>query len=98
MKLITASLKHAYGNAIFHIDMLYPGEVLSKHDTGFYTIGRIDHARFGPPGFIPMHPHRNDEILSYIRSGEGVHKDSAGNEKKLNATYDADECGKRIST
>lgn len=60
------------------ITMLYPGATVSDTDTGIGSIGRIDHARVSGGGFIPMHPHVNDEILSYFRSGKGEHKDSEG--------------------
>ncbi|MFL9846043.1 pirin family protein [Flavobacterium rhizosphaerae] len=49
-----------------------------RNDTGFSTIGRIDHARITPGTLIPMHPHQNDEILTYLRSGKVMHKDSEG--------------------
>jgi len=32
--------------------------------------GRIDHARITPGTLIPMHPHQNDEILTYLRNGK----------------------------
>lgn len=60
------------------IRILYPGAVLSKFDTGIGSIGRIDHALFQGSTTIPMHPHVNDEILTYLRSGKAEHKDSEG--------------------
>jgi len=68
---------------ISHIDrgsitILYPGMAHSDTDTGIGSIGRIDHAKVVGGGFIPMHPHINDEILSYFRSGKAEHKDSEG--------------------
>jgi redox-sensitive bicupin YhaK (pirin superfamily) len=86
MKVIRASTKYPHGNDVFHIEILYPGTVLGGDDTGFYTIGRIDHANFRPPGLVPMHKHQDDEILSYMRSGSQEHKDTAGNKEIIHAS------------
>jgi redox-sensitive bicupin YhaK (pirin superfamily) len=51
---------------------------MATSDTGIGTIGRIDHAHVLPGTLIPMHPHRDDEILTYLRSGKVMHKDSEG--------------------
>lgn len=85
MDIISTSKKHKHGNNIFNIEILYPGEALGHSDTGFKTIGRIDHANFRPPGVVPMHPHKNDEILSYIRSGAILHKDSTGFRERVDS-------------
>lgn len=63
----------------FGIQILYPGLSLPQStDTGFATIGRIDHAKISPGTLIQMHPHRDDEILTYLRSGKVNHLDSEG--------------------
>ncbi len=64
-----------------HIAILYPGLDLSESDTGFYSIGRIDHANIQSGVVIKMHPHANDDILSYFRSGKVKHTDSEGFEE-----------------
>ena len=58
------------------IRMLYPGLQLSNADSGIGSIGRIDHANFRGTHLIPMHPHVNDEILSYFKTGQVGHTDS----------------------
>ena len=63
----------------FGIQILYPGLTRPQlKDSGMYTLGRIDHARVLPGTLIPMHPHRDDEILTYLRSGSVEHRDSEG--------------------
>lgn len=62
----------------FGIEILFPGKALASSDTGIGTIGRIDHAHVLPGTLIPMHPHRDDEILTYLRSGRVKHQDSEG--------------------
>jgi quercetin 2,3-dioxygenase len=86
MDIIRAAKKRSHGNNVFHVDILYPGKALGLKDSGFYTIGRIDHASFSPPGVVPMHPHRDDEILSYMRAGLQVHKDTGGHKEYLSAS------------
>lgn len=61
------------------IKILYPGMALGNtKDTGLGTIGRIDHATIPGNITIKMHPHINDDILSYFRTGHAVHTDSEG--------------------
>lgn len=74
LKKLDNSIKS--GNA--HISILYPGLVLSENDTGYYSIGRIDQAHIQGGAVIKMHPHINDEILSYFRTGRVKHTDSEG--------------------
>lgn len=63
----------------FGIQILYPGLSLPEsEDSGVATIGRIDHAKITPGTLVPMHPHINDEILTYLRSGKVNHLDSEG--------------------
>jgi len=60
------------------IKILYPGLAVSKTDTGIGSIGRIDHPEIHGNTVIKMHPHINDEILSYFRTGKAEHSDSEG--------------------
>lgn len=69
-------LSMKYGNS--HIAVLYPGQPLGMGDSGIGSIGRIDQADIHGGTTIKMHPHINDEILSYFRTGKVVHTDSAG--------------------
>lgn len=63
----------------FGIQILYPGIIRPQlNDSGVATIGRIDHAKILPGTLVPMHPHIDDEILTYLRSGKVNHLDSEG--------------------
>jgi len=76
---IDNTIKYGRQHGGFGIQILYPGLIRPQlKDTGFYTLGRIDHARINPGTLIPMHPHRDDEILTYLRSGKVKHLDSEG--------------------
>ncbi|MEH6680594.1 MAG: pirin family protein [Sediminicola sp.] len=76
---INNTIKYGRQHGGFGIQILYPGLIMPElNDTGFSTIGRIDQARITPGTLIPMHPHKNDEILTYLRSGKVKHKDSEG--------------------
>ncbi|AWA31413.1 pimeloyl-CoA dehydrogenase [Flavobacterium magnum] len=76
---IDNTIKYGKQHGGFGIQILYPGLIRPQlHDTGFSTIGRIDHAYITPGTVIPMHPHKEDEILTYLRSGKVNHLDSEG--------------------
>ncbi len=60
------------------IRILYPGLSMAGQDSGIGSIGRIDHASVHGRQHIAMHPHINDEILSYFRKGKVEHVDSEG--------------------
>jgi redox-sensitive bicupin YhaK (pirin superfamily) len=76
---IDNTIKYGKQHGGFGIQILYPGLVRPQlNDSGFSTIGRIDHARINPGTLIPMHPHKDDEILTYLRSGHVKHLDSEG--------------------
>ncbi|SFQ68680.1 pirin family protein [Hymenobacter arizonensis] len=69
----------------FGIDILFPGQTLGAADSGLGTLGRIDHAHVRPGTLVPMHPHRDDEILTYLRSGHVQHRDSEGHFEPISA-------------
>lgn len=76
---IDKTIKYGKQHGGFGIQILYPGLIRPQlNDTGFSTLGRIDHAKINPGTLIPMHPHRDDEILTYLRSGKVKHLDSEG--------------------
>ncbi|WP_192348791.1 pirin family protein [Algoriphagus sp. Y33] len=76
---IDNTIKYGKKHGGFGIQILYPGLIRPPlNDSGFSTIGRIDHARITPGTLIPMHPHKNDEILTYLRRGNVKHLDSEG--------------------
>jgi quercetin 2,3-dioxygenase len=76
---IDNTIKYGKQQGGFGIQILFPGKIRPQlQDTGFATLGRIDHAKITPGTLIPMHPHRDDEILTYLRSGKVKHVDSAG--------------------
>lgn len=76
---IDTTIKYGKQHGGFGIQILYPGLIRPQlKDTGFSTLGRIDHARITPGTLIPMHPHKDDEILTYLRSGKVKHLDSEG--------------------
>lgn len=84
---IDNSIKFRKQHGGFGIDILYPGHVFpEQQDSGIAGIGRIDQARITPGTVVPMHPHRDDEILTYLRSGEVEHIDSEEKTALISAT------------
>lgn len=76
---INNNIKYGKQHGGFGMQILYPGLIRPQpDDSGFATIGRIDHARITPGTLIPMHPHKDDEILTYLRRGKVRHFDSKG--------------------
>ena len=76
---IDATIKYGKQHGGFGLQILYPGLIRPQlNDSGFSTLGRIDHTRITPGTLIPMHPHQDDEILTYLRSSKVRHYDSEG--------------------
>jgi redox-sensitive bicupin YhaK (pirin superfamily) len=73
------SSKRRHGSGGFSIEILLPGVASGdRHDSGLGTIGRLDDANITPGTLVSMHPHRDDEIITYLRSGRVMHKDTVG--------------------
>lgn len=70
----------------FAVEILHPGLGLEGRDSGLGSIGRIDRATVAPGHLIRMHPHRDDEILTYVRAGRMLHRDTVGNTEAITAT------------
>jgi redox-sensitive bicupin YhaK (pirin superfamily) len=75
---IGRNAKRRHGSGGFGIEILHPGLARGKRDSGIGTIGRIDDASVAPGTLVAMHPHRDDEIITYLRSGRVMHKDTVG--------------------
>ncbi|WP_096390210.1 pirin family protein [Halopenitus persicus] len=72
----------------FRIHSNYPGRNLPDHDDhGYGPLARIDEAFLDPGTFVSMHPHQNDEIVSYVPTGIMRHKDRAGNELVIDSDH-----------
>lgn len=83
-----ANERYRINQGKFVIRLISPGLKLNiPGDRGLGPLGRVDHSTIEPGGFIPMHPHQNDEILSYMRKGNMLHKDSQGLSEALHGTH-----------
>ncbi len=78
--LLNSSASHKIHKGDFNIDINFPGLALKDgtDKRGLGQLGRFDHGRLKPGVFVAMHPHVNDEILSYIRRGKLTHEDTEG--------------------
>lgn len=83
---IENSSKRQHGSGGFGIDILWPGLAQDSDDSGIGAIGRIDHANVRPGTVISLHPHKDDEILTYMRKGRMLHLDTVGNEEEISDT------------
>lgn len=89
MLISRASERHVIDQGKFIIRMISPGKKLGdpKDPFGLGPLGRMDHSTLDPGMVIPMHPHMNDEILSYMRKGQMMHRDSHGHIELLYGHY-----------
>jgi len=69
----------------FKMRRVYPGlKRNNRFERGLATLGAFDHSTLEPGFTIGMHPHANDEILSYMRRGTMYHSDSQGIHMPIN--------------
>ena len=94
MKLLPANTRRHFRRGPFEIHRVYPGLAFSDspfpgdaRDTGIAGLGCFDHAHLEQGLIVPMHEHRNDEIVSYLRSGQMLHADSHGARATLTPTH-----------
>lgn len=74
-------LRHGKGS--FQIRRIRPGMGIDPGDTGFGALGLVDRAHLSAGLVVPMHEHRDDEIVSYLRSGTLTHEDSTGQTENI---------------
>ncbi|MCF2206422.1 pirin family protein [Halobacterium salinarum] len=73
---------------MFRMHTNYPGRLLPDHDDhGYGPLARVDEAILDPDTFVGMHPHQNDEIVSYVPTGVMRHRDRAGNELVMDSEH-----------
>jgi len=83
-----ANQRQEFGNTKFHIKSTAPGINLGDPtDYGLAQLGRVDYSKIKAGTVVGMHPHRNDEILSYLRKGKMTHEDSSGNIIEIGPTH-----------
>lgn len=83
---IGAEVKRGNWASGFGMEIFYPGATLKTRDSGIGAIGRVDRARITPGHVIGMHPHKDDEILTYVRAGKMRHLDTVGNDEEITST------------
>jgi redox-sensitive bicupin YhaK (pirin superfamily) len=67
------------GMGAFKLSPILPGWTIKGHDDhGYGPLARFDLSQMDPGGHVPMHPHENDEIVTYMLQGVLRHADSAG--------------------
>ena len=80
--------RKSFGGGKFQIESTIPGVNMNNpDDLGLAQLGRIDYSHIKKGFVVSMHPHRNDEILSYMRKGKMIHEDSTGNLISVHNTY-----------
>jgi len=83
-----AKQRQEFGRADFRIKSTFPGVNLKNpNDIGLAQLGRIDYSEINAGFVVKMHPHKNDEIFSYIRKGTMTHEDTNGNIVEIGANH-----------
>ena len=72
----------------FRIHFDFPGRNLPSHDDhGYGPLATIAESYLDPDTLISMHPHRNDEIISWVPAGVMRHDDREGNSLVTDADH-----------
>jgi quercetin 2,3-dioxygenase len=83
-----ASLWPGRQHGPFKIRRMRPGHGLGvAGDDGLGPLGTIDRASLSGGLTVPMHEHRDDEILSYLRQGELHHTDNVAPPETLTPSH-----------
>lgn len=64
----------------FRIHFNFPGQNLPHDDHGYGPLATVVESFMDPDTLIPMHQHRNEEIISWVPDGVMRHDDRDGNE------------------
>jgi quercetin 2,3-dioxygenase len=71
--------RYHYKNGPFSIVPNLPGPAIpDRRHHGYGPLARFDDTTLEPGGFVPMHEHRNNEIITYVADGLVRHADSSG--------------------
>jgi redox-sensitive bicupin YhaK (pirin superfamily) len=71
--------RYYYKNGPFSIVPNLPGYAIpDRRDHGYGPLSHFGDATLEPGGFVPMHEHRNDEIITHTADGLVRHADSSG--------------------
>lgn len=80
IKFLFSHQSPSLGSGPFRIRRMKPGMILDlpTNDPVFGPFSVLDHGGLEANHTVPMHEHRNDEILTYQWKGGTTHKDSNG--------------------
>nr|WP_250874277.1 pirin family protein [Halomarina rubra] len=79
---------HSVDQGRFRTNFYFPGRSLPDHDDhGYGPLATVVESFMDPETLIPMHPHRNEEIISWVPAGVMRHDDREGNELVTDADH-----------